>query len=114
MQLAVIDVNRGTSKPSAAYVAFVRDRPYTDEEWSENDNNVRVYEANWLLGGSGYVLPAFEAASSATTTSGEAVWKELWDASAMLRKWTCIMKGGRTKNNGLLVCLISIFKNCAN
>ena len=82
LQLAVIDVNRGKGGPSAGYVAFVRDRPYSSQEWSTNDNNVRVYEARWLIGvDPGYVLPAFEPASIATTASGQAVWKAYYDST---------------------------------
>lgn len=82
LQLAVIDVNRGKGIPSPGYVAFVRDRSSEDREWSTNDNNVRVYEARWLIGAdTGYVLPAFEPASSATTASGQAVWKAFYDST---------------------------------
>lgn len=83
LALAVIQVDRGKHGTSAAYVAFLRERSYSTKEWSVSDDNVKCHEARWLLGvDSDLVAPKFYPASSATIASGQAVWKEAYDAHA--------------------------------
>jgi hypothetical protein len=83
LALAVIQVDRGKHGTSGAYVAFLRERSYSTEEWSVSDDNVKCHEARWLLGvDSDLVAPKFYPASSATIASGQAVWKEAYSAHA--------------------------------